>query len=112
MSEQYMEVDSTDVKFNETFLPCRERKGKLASGAIIEPDLQTDPSNDKTEIIENTIVKFSDEVEIVENNHGENNAKVEVIDYAVETTEQQYGRGKIHPVQRQFFSQALAQITK
>ncbi len=87
-------------------------EGKLASGVIIEPDLQTDPSNDKTEIIENTIVKFNDEVEIVENNHGENNAEVEVIDSAVETTEQQYERGKDILFNGNFHNHALAQVTK
>jgi hypothetical protein len=38
---QYDEIDSRDVKFNETFAPCRERKGKLSNGSPIPPDLMT-----------------------------------------------------------------------
>ncbi len=36
---QYDEIDSTDVKFNETFSPYRARQGQLASGNDIVPDL-------------------------------------------------------------------------
>ena len=37
-----IEIDSKDVKFNETFSDCRERKGQLSSGANITSDLFTE----------------------------------------------------------------------
>ena len=101
MSEPFMEVDSIDVKFNETFSPCRERKGKIASGAM-ESDLRIDLSSDEKELIENPLVKFNDEVEIIATKQGRNNAEVEVRDSAVNPNKQQYGRGQRHPTQRQF----------
>jgi hypothetical protein len=106
-----MEVDSIDVKFNETFLPCRERKGKMASGAM-EPDLQIVPSSEQTELTENPLGRFNDEIEIIATKQGQNNAEIEVRDSAVNPNKQQYGRGQRHPIQRQFYNQALAQVPK
>ena len=57
MCELYTEIDSNDVKFNETFSPCRERKGKLTSGAVMDPDLTTDPNEDDAQVTVNKLVK-------------------------------------------------------
>jgi hypothetical protein len=43
-----VEIDSRDVKFNETFAPCRERKGKLVTGSPIPPDLTTINESDSS----------------------------------------------------------------
>jgi transposase InsO family protein len=43
-----VEVDSNDVKFNETFADCRAMKGKLTTANNIEPDLRIE-SEDPTE---------------------------------------------------------------
>ena len=38
--KQFVEVDSADVKFNETFSDCRDRKGKIIKGGrVLDPDL-------------------------------------------------------------------------
>jgi hypothetical protein len=38
-TNQYVEIDSRDVKFNGTISPCRERQGKISTGSTIDPDL-------------------------------------------------------------------------
>ncbi len=39
-TKQFVEVDSADVKFNETFSDCRDKKGKLIKGGrVLDPDL-------------------------------------------------------------------------
>ena len=38
-SNKLVEIDSKDVKFNETFAECRERKGQRTNGHQIDPDL-------------------------------------------------------------------------
>jgi transposase InsO family protein len=46
-----VEVDSADVKFNETFSDCRDRQGKLIEGGrVLDPDLINlpDPVNKET----------------------------------------------------------------
>ena len=46
-SKDLVEIDSKDVKFNETFAEHRERKGKLTTASNIDPDLR-DEHNDVT----------------------------------------------------------------
>ena len=80
-----IEVDSTDVKFNETFSPCRERLGKLSPANAIDPDLSieidtNDSSNDSV---------------ATEDDDAEDNEETA-------TQKPQYGRGKRSPVPRQF----------
>jgi hypothetical protein len=42
-----LEVDSTDVLFNETFSDCRDRQGRtIPRGAVLQPDLHADPVPD------------------------------------------------------------------
>jgi hypothetical protein len=48
-SNKLIEIDSKDVKFNETFSHCRERKGQLSSGANIESDLFTGKEANRNE---------------------------------------------------------------
>ncbi len=45
-----MEIDSKDVKFNETLAECKERKGKRTNGRHIEPDVtnEKEETNDET----------------------------------------------------------------
>ncbi len=39
-TKQFVEIDSADVKFNETFSDCRDRKGKIIKGGrVLDPDL-------------------------------------------------------------------------
>ena len=39
-TKQYVEVDSADAKFNETFSDCRDKKGKIVkNGRVLDPDL-------------------------------------------------------------------------
>jgi hypothetical protein len=45
-SNDLVEIDSKDAKFNETFADCRERKGKLTSANYIQPNLRNDNDND------------------------------------------------------------------
>jgi hypothetical protein len=39
-SYTFVEIDSKDAKFNETFADCRARQGKLTTANNIEPDLR------------------------------------------------------------------------
>ncbi len=103
MCEPYMKIDSIDAKFNETFSPCRERKGKLTSGAVLDPDLTTDPNDDDTQVTVNKLIRCNDDLDFIENNQEGDNVDVAVIDPTVDATMQKYGRGKRLPVQRQFF---------
>jgi hypothetical protein len=49
---QYVEVDSADAKFNETFSDCRDRKGKIIKGGkVLDPDLYNVPEME-AEILE------------------------------------------------------------
>jgi hypothetical protein len=56
-TRQIVEIDSADVKFNETFSDCRDKMGKIIKGGrVLDPDLinvpeATDPemNNDKIE---------------------------------------------------------------
>ena len=41
-SNELVEIDSKDAKFNETFSECRDRQGKLSSANHIPPDLQNE----------------------------------------------------------------------
>jgi transposase InsO family protein len=39
-TKSFVEVDSADVKFNETFSDCRDRKGKIIKGGrVLDPEL-------------------------------------------------------------------------
>ncbi len=44
--DDFVEIDSKDAKFNETFADCRARHGKLTTAHYIDPDLkeETDAS--------------------------------------------------------------------
>ncbi len=39
-SNTFVEIDSKDAKFNETFADCQERQGKLTTAHYIDPDLK------------------------------------------------------------------------
>ncbi len=80
-----IEVDSTDVKFNETFSPCRERLGKLSPANAIDPDLTTEP--DTKDSSDDSVATEDDDIEDTEE---------------TATQKPQYGRGKRLPVPRQF----------
>ena len=49
-TKQIVEVDSKDVKFNETFSDCRDKKGKIIEGGrVLDPDLlNLPPETEKT----------------------------------------------------------------
>ena len=47
---ELVEIDSKDVKFNETFADIRERKGKLTTAHEIEPDLHDEQRHDNTNV--------------------------------------------------------------
>ena len=43
-TKQIVEIDSRDVKFNETFSDCMDRKGrKIKGGKVLDPDLFNEP---------------------------------------------------------------------
>ena len=55
--KQTVEVDSADVKFNETFSDCRDKKGKIIEGGrVLDPDLHNLPP----EPVETTSTKFKE----------------------------------------------------
>ena len=97
-SGKYVEIDSTDVKFNETFSPYRERQGQLASSNEIEPDLTTElePAAPKSYPIEPYPTK-----ELREKGLNESATDTD-IDLNDDLTSQQYGRGKRPAAPRQF----------
>jgi hypothetical protein len=39
-SNEFVEIDSKDAKFNETFSEYRERQGKITAAPFIDPDLK------------------------------------------------------------------------
>jgi transposase InsO family protein len=91
------EIDSIDVKFNETFSPCRERHGKLSPANVIAPDLTTESDNDNS--IDNRVETIDVDAEVLE-------------ETASDTP--QYGRGKRSPVPRQFLlpgTQSTSKVT-
>jgi hypothetical protein len=48
-TKQFVEVDSADVKFNETFSDCRDRKGKIIKGGrVLDPELFNVPDMEAT----------------------------------------------------------------
>jgi hypothetical protein len=43
-TRQFVEVDSADAKFNETFSDCMDKKGKIIKGGrVLDPDLYNVP---------------------------------------------------------------------
>ncbi len=46
-SNELVEIDSKDAKFNETFSDCRARQGKLVNAQNIDPDLVNEIEDDK-----------------------------------------------------------------
>jgi hypothetical protein len=52
-TQSIVEIDSKDVKFNETFDECRERKGKISNGKNIEPDLKIESEQHESSSMEN-----------------------------------------------------------
>jgi transposase InsO family protein len=79
-SQKCLEIDSTDVKFNETFSPCRERQGKLTPGNAVDPDLTTE--------------NVSDEIETSGNKQDGDGDNDDESDLKEASTNQEYGRGK------------------
>ena len=48
-TKSFVEVDSVDVKFNETFSDCRDRKGKVIKGdRVLDPELFNVPEMNST----------------------------------------------------------------
>ena len=48
-TKEFVEVDSADVKFNETFSDCRDRKGKIIKGGrVLDPELFNVPDVEAT----------------------------------------------------------------
>ena len=66
--DDFVEIDSKDAKFNETFADCRARQGKLTTANYIEPDLkeEKDASNDDGECKHPNIKDDDDEEQIEE----------------------------------------------
>jgi hypothetical protein len=94
-TSQYVEIDSSDAKFNETFSPYRARQGTLSTGNKIEPDLTTTPESDAraaqdTPIMPTATIRNMDQHDDVESL------------LTKDGTNQQYGRGLRMAIPRQF----------
>ncbi len=48
-SNELVEIDSRDAKFNETFADYREQQGKLTKAPYIDPDLKEEKGNTAVE---------------------------------------------------------------
>jgi transposase InsO family protein len=49
-TKETVDIDSADVKFNETFSDCRDRQGKIIKGGrVLDPDLTIEPKPIQTE---------------------------------------------------------------
>jgi hypothetical protein len=48
-SNRFVEIDSKDAKFNETFSDYRGRHGKLMAAPFIDPDLRDESENNHKE---------------------------------------------------------------
>ncbi len=90
-----VEVDSADVKFNETFSDCMDRKGRtIKGGRILQPDLINELENavDAKKLMETWKAKQNEnnEAEEAERNHDYDNEAEEAErnhDYDNETEE-------------------------
>jgi hypothetical protein len=94
-TDQYVEIDSTDVKFNETFSLYRARQGQLASGHEIPPDLTTVSAPEEPK--DNNSISVPTFTKLGEHDHGEIDLEI-----PTDSSEQQYGRGLRPSMPRQF----------
>ncbi len=67
-TRQFVEVDSADAKFNETFSDCRDRRGKIIKGGrILDPDLYNVPEMEADILKSMESWKASENDEVAEN---------------------------------------------
>jgi transposase InsO family protein len=89
-TNQIVEIDSADVKFNETFSDCRDRKGKIIKGGrVLDPDLinvpeATEPNkenetttNEKSRFTENNYYSNLTDNDADSETHNDNNNEEE-----------------------------------
>jgi hypothetical protein len=94
-THQCVEIDSRDVKFNETFSPCRERQGKLSMNNEIDPDLTSKPEHDPGNVPGRKPNPA----------HSESNADIDSDEDSIQdetTMANEYGRGLRQSIPRQF----------
>ena len=100
------EIDSHDVKFNETFSPYRERQGKLTCDNVIKPDLTIEPESGGTLAESSSLDTNSTTLDIDDNDIDRDLQDVSPDQLAkvdgVRKLDQQYGRGQRQTTPRQF----------
>ena len=76
---QFVEVDSADAKFNETFSDCRDRKGKIIKGGkSLDPDLFNVPDMEADILKAMKSWKAKDDEDSANSENGEVSENVEV----------------------------------
>ncbi len=75
-SNTFVEIESKDAKFNETFAEHRERQGQLTTAPNIEPDLREEHNYDTNKYKDNTSDESSDDdVEEINTKHANQQEK-------------------------------------
>jgi transposase InsO family protein len=104
-SNQLVEIDSKDAKFNETFADIRERKGKLTTAQEIEPDLHDEQRHDNTSVRKGDDKVNSNDDDAEKNdddNADENDDDADKNDDDTDYSGVRQQRTKRQPAQRQF----------